>query len=80
MSDDIHFSRRAVDSTDEPMEMMFSVRMPHDLRVLGGRKARLKGLSLSEYMRQLLQQAVDEDILRDEGDGGVLRKGGDDVA
>jgi len=51
MSDEeIHFSRHASDSTDDPMEMTFSMRMPHELRILGGRKARLLGLSLSEYI------------------------------
>lgn len=60
--DESQFSRHAVDSTGEPMEMMFSMRMPHDLRVLGGRKARLMGLSLSEYMRYLLARDVDADV------------------
>ena len=76
--DEIHFSRHASDSTDDPMEMTFSMRMPHDLRILAGRKARLMGLSLSEYTRHLLWRAVDEDTLPEGGEEKVLRKG--DVA
>ena len=45
--DEIHFSRHSVDSADEAMDMTFSMRIPHDLRILAGRKARLMGLSLS---------------------------------
>ena len=60
------------------MEMTFSMRLPHDLRILGGRKARLMGLSLSEYTRHLLWRAVDEDTLPDGVEAKVLRKG--DVA
>ena len=78
MSDDLHFSRHASDSTDDPMEMTFSMRIPHDLRILAGRKARLMGLSLSEYTRHLLWRAVDEDTLPEGGEAKVLRKG--DVA
>ena len=79
MSDDeIHFSRHASDSTDDPMEMTFSMRIPHDLRILAGRKARLMGLSLSEYTRHLLWRAVDEDTLPEGEEAKVLRKG--DVA
>ena len=79
MSDDeIHFSRHASDSTDDPMEMTFSMRIPHELRILGGRKARLMGLSLSEYTRHLLWRAVDEDTLPEAEEAKVLRKG--DVA
>lgn len=76
--DEIHFSRHASDSTDDPMEMTFSMRMPHELRILAGRKARLMGLSLSEYTRHLLWRAVDEDTLPEGGEAKVLRKG--DVA
>ena len=76
--DEIHFSRHASDSTDDPMEMTFSMRIPHDLRILAGRKARLMGLSLSEYTRHLLWRAVDEDTLPEGGEEKVLRKG--DVA
>ena len=76
--DEIHFSRHASDSTDDPMEMTFSMRMPHELRILGGRKARLMGLSLSEYTRHLLWRAVDEDTLPEGEEAKVLRKG--DVA
>lgn len=76
MSDDeIHFSRHASDSTDDPMEMTFSMRMPHELRILGGRKARLLGLSLSEYIRHLLAAEIDKDTVHDRGDSCVLRKG-----
>lgn len=78
MSDDFHFSRHAVDSTDEAMGMTFSMRIPHDLRILAGRKARPMGLSLSEYTRHLLWRAVDEDTLPEGGEAKVLRKG--DVA
>lgn len=52
-------SRRAVDSTDEPMSEIFSLRIPYELRILGGRRARLMGLSLGEYMRYLLARDVD---------------------
>lgn len=76
--DEIHFSRHAVDSTDEAMDMTFSMRIPHDLRILAGRKARLMGLSLSEYTRHLLWRAVDEDTLPEGEEAKVLRKG--DVA
>ena len=76
MSDDeIHFSRHAVDSTDEAMDMTFSMRIPHDLRILAGRKARLMGLSLSEYIRHLLAAEIDKDTVHDRGDSCVLRKG-----
>lgn len=54
-------SRHAIDSTSEAMDQMFSMRLPADLRILGGRKARLMGLSLGEYMRYLLARAVDAD-------------------
>lgn len=78
----IHCSRRAADSTDEPMEMTFSMRLPHDLRILGGRKARLMGLTLSEYMRHLLAKAVDSDVdtVLGEPRACVLRKGEGDEA
>lgn len=59
--DDPVFSRRAVDSGDEPMDGFFSMRISNDLRILGGRKARMMGLSLGEYMRFLLARAVDSD-------------------
>lgn len=72
--DEIKLSRRAIDSVAEPMEMTFSMRLPHDLRVLGGRKARLMGLSLSEYMRHLLAVAVDMDTVVDDESACVLRK------
>lgn len=71
--DDTQLSRRAIDSADEPMEMTFSMRLPHDLRVLGGRKARLMGLTLSEYMRHLLAVAIDMDTVHDDSDSRVLR-------
>lgn len=70
--DDIQLSRNAIG--DEPMDMTFSMRIPHDLRILGGRKARLMGLSLSEYMRHLLAQAVDMDTVHGDGEKSVLRK------
>ena len=54
------------------------MRIPHDLRILAGRKARLMGLSLSEYTRHLLWRAVDEDTLPEGEEAKVLRKG--DVA
>ena len=78
MSDEIRFSRHAIDPTDEAMDMTFSLRIPHELRILAGRKARLMGLSLSEYTRHLLWRAVDEDTLPDGVEAKVLRKG--DVA
>ena len=74
---DIRFSRHAIDSTEEAMDMTFSLRIPHELRILAGRKARLMGLSLSEYTRHLLWRAVDEDTLP-EAEEKVLQKG--DVA
>lgn len=60
------------------MDGIFSMRISHDLRILGGRKARMMGLSLSEYMRFLLAQAVDddEDTVPKQTDRRVLRKGG----
>ena len=73
--DEIHFSRHAVDSTDEAMDMTFSMRIPHDLRILAGRKARLMGLSLSEYTRHLLWRAVDEDIATGGRRGKGIAKG-----
>lgn len=75
---DLSLSRRAVDSCDEPMDGIFSMRISHDLRILGGRKARMMGLSLSEYMRFLLAQAVDddEDTVPNQTDLRALRKGG----
>lgn len=71
-------SRRAVDSCDEPMDSFFSIRISHDLRILGGRKARMMGLSLGEYMRFLLAQAVDddEDTMPEIANRNVSRKGG----
>ncbi len=54
-------SRHAIDSTEEPMTEIFSMRIPHELRILGGRRARLMGLSLGEYMRYLLARDVDSD-------------------
>lgn len=78
MTSELRFSRRAIDSTDEAMDMTFSMRIPHDLRILAGRKARLMGLSLSEYTRHLLWRAVDDDTLPDGEEAKVLRKG--DVA
>lgn len=78
MTSELRFSRHAIDSTDEAMDMTFSMRIPHDLRILAGRKARLMGLSLSEYTRHLLWRAVDEDTLPDGEEAKVLRKG--DVA
>ena len=78
MTDEIRFSRHAIDSTDEAMDMTFSLRIPHELRILAGRKARLMGLSLSEYTRHLLWRAVDEDTLPEADEAKVLQKG--DVA
>ena len=74
---ELRFSRHAIDSTEEAMDMTFSLRIPHELRILAGRKARLMGLSLSEYTRHLLWRAVDEDTLP-EAEEKVLQKG--DVA
>jgi hypothetical protein len=75
---DPSLSRRAVDSCDEPMDSFFSMRITNDLRILGGRKARMMGLSLGEYMRFLLAQAVDddEDTVPNRIDRNVSRKGG----
>lgn len=75
--DDLVFSRRAVDSCEDPMDGIFSMRISSDLRILGGRKARTMGLSLSEYMRFLLAKAVDsdEDTMPEEQDRRALRKG-----
>lgn len=78
---EIPFSRRAVDSSDIPMEAAYSVRLPYDLRVLGGRTARAKGFSsLGEYMRHLLVQDIDQGIFDDDSlyelaRGNVLRNG-----
>lgn len=73
---DLVFSRRAVDSCADPMDGIFSMRISNDLRVLGGRKARMMGLSLSEYMRFLLAEAVDsdEDTMPEEQELCALRK------
>ena len=77
MTSELRFSRHAIDSADEAMDMTFSLRIQHELRILAGRKARLMGLSLSEYTRHLLWRAVDEDTLP-EAEEKVLQKG--DVA
>lgn len=75
--DDAQFSRTAIDSSDEPMVDIFSMRIPHDLRILGGRKARMLGLSLGEYMRLLLARAVDDDdSLPDTNSRSALRSRG----
>lgn len=68
-------SRQAIDSTEEPMTEIFSMRIPHELRILGGRRARLMGLSLGEYMRYLLARDVDSDTdsLHDEPQPKALR-------
>lgn len=61
------FSRHAIDSTDIPMDSMFSMRLPHDARHLGGRLARAKGFSsLAEYMRYLLNAEINKAIADDE--------------
>lgn len=70
---ELRFSRHAIDSTDEAMDMTFSLRIPHELQILAGRKARLMGLSLSEYTRHLLWRAVDEDTIPDAEEAKVLR-------
>mgnify|MGYP001765871863 CR=1 FL=1 len=54
------FSRRAVDSTNIPMDVTVTMRMPDELRERGARRAREMGFcSLSEYMRSLLVQSLD---------------------
>ncbi|THF55939.1 hypothetical protein [Pseudothauera rhizosphaerae] len=77
VDDEPRLSRRASDSTDIPMDGIFSMRIPHELRILGARKARVMGLSLGEYMRHLLAKAVDSDDenLPEPDDARALRKG-----
>lgn len=77
MSDIPRFSRRAIDSTNVPMDDIVTMRMPHDLHILGARKARVRGLSLGEYMRCLLAQDLNEDIVRDDDEALVMRKAGE---
>lgn len=77
MTETPRFSRRAIDSTNVPMDDIVTMRMPHDLRILAGRKARVMGLSLGEYIRHLVFRAVDEDIVRDDVEALVMRKAGE---
>lgn len=76
--DDPQFSRRAIDSSDLPMEGMFSMRLPSDVREDGGRVARAHGFSsLAEFMRYLLNAEIKKhfehaDRLFDEGPSNAL--------
>lgn len=86
--DDPQFSRRAADSQDLPMECMFSMRIPGDVRDDGGRVARAMGFSsLAELMRFLLMREIkryfrSEAMIFDEGPSNALhseRRAGDEV-
>lgn len=52
------FARRAIDSGDEIMEPT-STRWPHELKILGMRRARVMGLSFGEYLRYLVARDID---------------------
>lgn len=58
--DEVRFSRSARDSTNIPMDTIFTMRIPDELRERGARKAREMGLSFGEYMRLLLTEDLDE--------------------
>lgn len=75
-AEEASFSRSAIDSTDVPMDTIFTMRMSDELRALGGRKARTLGVSLGEYMRIILELAVDSHIesVIDTEVGRVIRK------
>ena len=70
-------SRRAADSTSEPMGNVIPVRMNHDLRLDAGRLARINGFdNLSEYIRWLLRREVNlhmANTLHDDDGNFVLR-------
>lgn len=56
----IRFSRAARDSTNIPMDTVFTMRIPDELRERGARRARELGLSFGEYMRALLAEDLNE--------------------
>lgn len=70
-------SRRAVDSTGEPMDDTVTIRMSHDLRLCAGRRARANGFdNFGEYVRWLIRQDVDSSMvatLQDDAGNFVLR-------
>lgn len=72
------FSRRAIDSEDLPMECMFSLRIPGNVRDDGGMVARAMGFSsLAELMRFLLMREIKrhfrrEAMIFDEGPSNAL--------
>ena len=79
--DDPQFSRRAADSQDLPMECMFSMRIPGDVRDDGGRVARAMGFSsLAEFQRYLLRMEIRAhfdhvDRVFDEAASNAMHKG-----
>lgn len=70
-------SRRANDSTNEPMDDTVTIRMSHELRLCAGRRARVLGLdTFGEYVRQLIRQDIDASMaatLQDDAGQLVLR-------
>lgn len=56
------FSRSARDSTNIPMDVVFTMRIPDELRERGARRAREMGLSFGEYMRLLLTQDLNAQV------------------
>lgn len=78
MTSELRFSRHAIDSTDEAMDCILTLRMSNDLRTVIGRIARVKGMSVGEFTRLLMWRAVDEYNLREDKDVKVMQKG--DVA
>lgn len=73
-------SRRATDSTSEPMDDVLPVRMRHEMRLESGRMARINGFdNLSEYIRWLLRREIDlhmANTLHDDDGNLVLRTRG----
>lgn len=75
-------SRRATDSTSEPMDDTVTIRMSHDLRLEGGRRSRVIGFdTFGEYVRWLIRQDIDASMaatLQDDAGRLVLRNTGAD--
>lgn len=83
-ADEPLLSRRAVDSDDLPMECMFSMRLPTDMREDGSRVARAHGFSsLAEFSRYLLRREIKAhfdhvDRIFDEAPQNAMQKRGRD--
>lgn len=73
-------SRRATDSTSEPMDDTVTIRMSHELRLEGGRRTRVAGFdTFGEYVRWLIRQDIDASMaatLQDDAGELVLRTRG----